>query len=48
MNKTDIETLYCYNEWAWRRVLGQAALVSSEQYTTPDFVGNWGLHTRET
>ena len=32
MNKNDIETLYRYNEWAWRRVLGQAALVSAEQY----------------
>ena len=35
MNKNDIETLYRYNEWAWRRVLGQAALVSPEQFAAP-------------
>ena len=32
MNKNDIETLYDYNEWARRRVLDQAALVSPEQF----------------
>jgi uncharacterized damage-inducible protein DinB len=35
VNRNDIETLYRYNEWAWHRVLGQAALVSPEQYTAP-------------
>jgi len=35
MNKNDIELLFRYNEWARRRVLDQAALVSPEQYTAP-------------
>ncbi len=35
MNKNDIETLYRYNEWAWRRVLGQASLVSEKQFVAP-------------
>jgi uncharacterized damage-inducible protein DinB len=35
MNKSDIVTLYDYNDWARRRVLAQAARVSAEQYVAP-------------
>jgi len=35
VNRNDIETLYRYNEWAQRRVLAQAALVSLEQFVAP-------------
>jgi uncharacterized damage-inducible protein DinB len=35
MNKNDIMTLYDYNDWARRRVLDQAALVTPEQYVAP-------------
>ena len=38
VNKTDIEMLYRYNDWARRRVLAQAALVSPEQYAAPALV----------
>lgn len=44
MNKSDIETLYRYNEWAQRRVLDQAALVSPEQYMAPAPVPMGSLH----
>jgi uncharacterized damage-inducible protein DinB len=35
VNKNDIETLYRYNDWAQRRVLAQAALVSPVQFVAP-------------
>ena len=35
MNPNDIMTLYCYNDWARRRVLDQAVRVSPEQFVAP-------------
>ena len=44
MNKNDIMTLYRYNDWARRRVLDRAALVSPEQYVAPAPVPQGSLH----
>lgn len=43
MDKNDIVLLYRYNEWAWRRVLSQAALVSPEQYLARSSVPHGSL-----
>ena len=41
MHQTDIVTLYDYNYWATRRVVGAAAHLTAEQFTAPTPL-SWG------